>query len=367
MARAYKTLEINYLKIAWNFLCIASGILCLVNLSNGHPQCLDSRPPFQSAGNQFCMEYEQYGCCTPYDDQVLRMRYERIKMLIPQAKQHLWTTCADYAKIFLCQTCSPYAAHIFDAEATTGYQPEPRVFPGLCKGYCSTFYQQCKDLVEYYMDEAGSAYAGEAARLTTTLAVGETEFCDSAHIVDLDYCYPELLTNPILNGNISIEKVTQEGCICVQAYDTISFRNPVFLRHAGDGSNRMFVGEQIGLVHIMYPNGTLLEEPFLDIRNDIKTTSSKGDERGMLGMAFHPNFTANGKFYIYYSTFLSSTEEGFANHKIRIEEFKVLPDSPNKVDYNYSRIILEVYEPFWNHNGGEVGWHIIFCLEFVHV
>lgn len=335
------------------------GTLCIfVALStvSGHPQCLDSRPPFQSSGNQFCTDYQQYGCCTPYDDQALLTRFERIRLLIPPSKQSLWANCAEYAKTFLCQTCSPYAAHIFDAEASTGYIPEPRAFPGLCKGYCGTFYDKCKDLVQYFMDEAGSDFASEAARLQMAVA-NKTEFCDEVHIVDLDYCFPELLSNPILNGNISIEKITQEGCLCVQPYDQLSFRNPVFLKHAGDGSHRLFIGEQIGLVHIMYPNGTLLKDPFLDIRADIKTTPSKGDERGMLGMAFHPRYTENGKFYIYYSTHLSSYEaqQQLGNHKIRIEEFKVLADNPNKVDYNYSRIIMEVYEPFWNHNGGEVG------------
>lgn len=332
------------------------GFLSLIKLFvNGHPQCLDSRPPFQSQGNLFCgKDYEQYGCCTPYDDYTLQTRYERIRMMIPPAKQQLWNDCSHYAKTFLCQTCSPYAAHIFDAEASTGYIPEPRAMPGMCKGYCRTFFAACKDLVQYYMDEAGNAYADEAARLSLAIT-NETEFCDTAHIVDLDYCYPELLSNPILNGNISLEKITQEGCLCVQAYN-ISFRNPVFLENAGDGSNRLFVGEQIGLVHIMYPDGTLEKEPFLDIRADIQTTPSKGDERGMLGMAFHPQFSENGKFYIYYSTHLSQYEtvQDLGNHKIRIEEFKVLENNSNKVDYNYSRIILEVYEPFWNHNGGEV-------------
>ena len=206
------------------------------------------------------------------------------------------------------------------------------------------------------MDEAGSSFALEAKKLNTSISKGETAFCNTAHIVDLDYCYPELLSNPILNGNISIEKITQEGCLCVKAYDHLTFRNPVFLKHAGDGSNRLFIGEQIGLVHIMYPNGTLLKDPFLDIRADIKTTSSKGDERGMLGMAFHPRYSENGKFYIYYSTHLNPYEaqQQLGNHKIRIEEFKVSASDPYKVDYNYSRIILEVYEPFWNHNGGEV-------------
>ncbi|XP_052768592.1 HHIP-like protein 2 isoform X1 [Mya arenaria] len=337
-----------------------SGLLFLVLIVvkiKCHPQCLDSRPPFKGTGLTFCSQYQDYGCCTSQDDVQLKERYDRIQQLIPPENQQIWTDCSEYAKTFVCQECSPYAAHIFDAEQTTkDIVVKPRAFPGLCKNYCSTFYQKCKDFVKYYMDEAGSGYMEEALRLTEALS-SQMEFCtNGTKLIDNDYCFPELLTNPILNGNITIEKVTQEGCLCLEPMSTVFYRNPIFLKHANDSSKRMFVGEQIGLVHIMYPDGRVLEEPFLDLTYDIKTTSSKGDERGMLGMAFHPNYINNGLFYIYYSTHISDYEQiqSGADHKIRIEEFKVRDDNPNSVNTSYSRVILEVYEPYWNHNGGEI-------------
>ncbi|WAR20388.1 HIPL2-like protein [Mya arenaria] len=349
MGRACRKLNVIWCSGLLFLVLIVAKIKC-------HPQCLDSRPPFKGTGLTFCSQYQDYGCCTSQDDVQLKERYDRIQQLIPPENQQIWTDCSEYAKTFVCQECSPYAAHIFDAEQTTkDIVVKPRAFPGLCKNYCSTFYQKCKDFVKYYMDEAGSGYMEEALRLTEALS-SQMEFCtNGTKLIDNDYCFPELLTNPILNGNITIEKVTQEGCLCLEPMSTVFYRNPIFLKHANDSSKRMFVGEQIGLVHIMYPDGRVLEEPFLDLTYDIKTTSSKGDERGMLGMAFHPNYINNGLFYIYYSTHISDYEQiqSGADHKIRIEEFKVRDDNPNSVNTSYSRVILEVYEPYWNHNGGE--------------
>lgn len=338
-------------------------VLLIVQVCNGHPQCLDSRPPFQADTNlSFCPGYVEFGCCTQADDLKLSRRFERIQRLVQMQEPTLWTQeCADYAKTFLCQTCSPYAAHIFDSERTHfGSVVHPRAFPGLCGSYCSNFYKSCRGLVQYYMEEVGYMYTEEKMRLMDAVNQNDTQFCSKAAVSDMDYCYPELLSNPILNGNISIEKVTQKGCLCVEPYSHLRFRNPIFLLHVKDGSDRLFIGEQLGLVHIMYINGTLLPEPFLDTIGNIKTTAFKGDERGMLGMEFHPNYTSNGKFYIYYSTFLDAYDDPSGNwdHKIRIEELKVDSTNPNSANYSYSRVILEVYEPYWNHNGGMVIFHI---------
>ncbi|XP_060553036.1 HHIP-like protein 1 isoform X2 [Ruditapes philippinarum] len=339
--------------IIWILLSIYFVCVC-----EGHPQCLDSRPPFYSHSKlTFCTNYEDFGCCTPRDDLQLLERYHRISSLIPASQKNMWAQCSAFAKTFLCQTCSPYAAHIFDAEKShldTDFTLMPRAFPALCGPYCKDFYYSCKDLVKYYMEEVGGAYFEEAMRLDAAVNQNETEFCSKVAVMDKDYCYPELLSNPILNGNISIAKVSKEGCICMQPFAKNQFRNPIFLKHVKDGSNRLFVGEQIGLVHIMYSNGTILPIPFMNIQADVKTTNNPGDERGLLGMAFHPNYLYNGKLYIYYSTPLHDYEKNYGNHKIRIEELKRDPFDPNQIDYSYSRVILEVYEPWWNHNGGEL-------------
>src|SRR5262245_39275620 len=69
---------------------------------------------------------------------------------------------------------------------------------------------------------------------------------------------------------------------------------PVFITNAGDGSGRIFIVEQTGQIRIL-KNGNLLATPFLDIHTIIKTT---GSEQGLLALAFHPSYGANGKFYV---------------------------------------------------------------------
>ena len=348
-----------YLKCG-GFFFLLCFLLSICDNTTGHPQCLDSRPPFQAVTNlTFCPQYSDFGCCTVENDNILEMRYTNIRNRVPPSKSSLWASCSDKIKTFLCQRCSPYAAHIFDSEVSQNENPtQPRAFPGLCGGYCTDFFNSCQDMIQYYMAEFESTHIDEKNTLLSYASQGSPVFCSKVGLTDVDYCYPELLSNPILNGNISLETVTKPGCLCMEQLPGVSLRNPIFLKHANDSSNRLFVGEQIGLIHIMYPDGTILPEPFLDISYEIQTTSYKGDERGMLGMAFHPKFILNGKFYVYYSTPLSYDERltVAADHKIRIKEFRVDPNNPNQADYRFgsSRVIMEVYEPFWNHNGGEV-------------
>ena len=354
-------------KFLWNSKC-SFFVYCLFLLSIrdilAHPQCLDSRPPFNSEAQlSFCPQYQDFGCCTLQDDAGIQIRYEQIRAKVPAT---LWGQCSSYVKTFLCQTCSPYAAHIFDAEKPNQIHVIPRKFPGLCLNECSKFYDRCKDVVEYFFDQP----TDESRTLAAAIAASPFDaftFCKAQNLSDYDYCYPDLLTHPMLTGNISNQVVTQEGCLCVEKFQNTHLRNPIFAKHANDGSNRLFIGEQVGLVHIFYPDGRNISEPFLDMRDLILTTNWKGDERGMLGLAFHPRFSTNGLFYIYYSTSLTTEEdqkyrfyegnfERRYNHKIVVTEFKVSPENPNKALPRsvHSRHIIQVPQPYPNHNGGEV-------------
>jgi glucose/arabinose dehydrogenase len=78
------------------------------------------------------------------------------------------------------------------------------------------------------------------------------------------------------------------------------FASPVLLADPGDGSGRLFVLDQVGLVRVM-EDGALLEEPFLDLRDRLVDLSEVYDERGLLGLAFHPDFASNRRFFVYYS------------------------------------------------------------------
>ena len=127
-------------------------------------------------------------------------------------------------------------------------------------------------------------------------------------------------------------------------------RNPVVLTHAGDGSNRLFIAEQVGIIHVMLPNRTILPEPFFDVQTHVVTSSKRGDERGFLGLAFHPNYTTNGFCFVYYCTPTTSA----ANHKIRVSRFNVSQHNDNRLDPTTEKVVIEVDQPAANHNGGQI-------------
>lgn len=101
--------------------------------------------------------------------------------------------------------------------------------------------------------------------------------------------------------------------------------------HANDGTHRFFVAEQIGLVWVFLPDKSKLETPFLNITKAVLTSPWEGDERGFLGLAFHPKFKYSGKLYVYYSV-----EVGF-DERIRISEFCISAADMNVVDHSSER------------------------------
>ena len=78
------------------------------------------------------------------------------------------------------------------------------------------------------------------------------------------------------------------------------FTAPLYLTHAGDGSGRLFVIDQPGQIRVI-KNGILLATPFLDLTSKTITVNAFFDERGVLGIAFHPNYRNNGRFFVRYS------------------------------------------------------------------
>ncbi len=132
-----------------------------------------------------------------------------------------------------------------------------------------------------------------------------------------------------------------------------NFVSPVKLIESPDDSNRLFVAEQIGVIKII-KNGEVLDEPFLDLREKMVELRESYDERGLLGIAFSPDFKNDKNFYVYYSVPLRRNAPDGWNHTSRISEFKVLDDNPDKVDLKSEKVILEIDEPQFNHNGGEI-------------
>lgn len=148
-------------------------------------------------------------------------------------------------------------------------------------------------------------------------------------------------TNFVINSsdvNIGIE-IIAEG-----------FNSPVVLTHPGDGTNRIFIGDQIGIIYII-ENDILVETPFLDITEKVIELNSGYDERGLLGMTFHPNYEYNGKFYVYYSTHKTGLE---IDHESILVEYTVSEEDPNIANPNSEIIIYRVDQPESNHNGGQI-------------
>ncbi|XP_075194089.1 HHIP-like protein 2 [Anomaloglossus baeobatrachus] len=300
-----------------------------------HPQCLDFGPPFKPTMHlEFCSQYQEFGCCDQEKDNIIAEKYWSIMDHYDYKEQEL---CGGYVKDILCQECSPYAAHLFDAE-------DPRTplmaIPGLCFPYCSDFYFNCHSTISLMTNDK-RILESEKDR---------DQFCHLLELPDPDYCFPDVIKNMDLNNNLGAVVEDQEGCLKMCLVEVANgLRNPVLMIHANDGTHRMFVAEQVGIVWIYLPSGGRLEEPFLYLQESVVSSPWHGDERGFLGMAFHPKFRRNGKFYVYYSVIDDEYTE-----KIRISEFRVLPYDINRADRNSERIILEVVEPYRNHNGGQV-------------
>jgi glucose/arabinose dehydrogenase len=130
--------------------------------------------------------------------------------------------------------------------------------------------------------------------------------------------------------------------------------SPVALVAPGDGSGRRFIVDQAGVIRILTVGGDLLPAPFLDLSSRIVPLMPDYDERGLLGLAFHPGYAGNGRFFVYYSAPLRPGAPAGYDHTARISEFRVSAGDPNLADPGSERILLEVDKPQSNHNGGTV-------------
>ena len=131
---------------------------------------------------------------------------------------------------------------------------------------------------------------------------------------------------------------------------------PLALMPSGDGSDRLFILDQVGQIWTLTPVGDLLAEPFLDVSDRMVNLQTGYDERGLLGLAFHPNFAENGRFYVYYSAPLRDGAPADWNHTSHVSEFTVSGDDPNVADAGSERILLQVDQPQSNHNAGQIAF-----------
>ncbi len=130
------------------------------------------------------------------------------------------------------------------------------------------------------------------------------------------------------------------------AFPNISFNRMVFLTHAGDGSGSLFLVLQEGQI-IVFQNNDDVESltVFLDIRDRVDDSEN---EEGLLGLAFDPHYESNGYFYVHYTA--SSPSRSI------ISRFSVTVDDQQKADIESELVILQINQPFDNHNGGHIAF-----------
>lgn len=147
------------------------------------------------------------------------------------------------------------------------------------------------------------------------------------------------------NGNGRPESVGVGYQVTV-AFPKLSFTRPVDLQHANDNSNRLFVAEQRGIISVFKNDASASSKStFLDIRDKVE---DNGNEEGLLGLAFHPQYKTNGYFYVNYT----------ARNPDRtvISRFRVSAYNPEVADPESEVVLLTFDQPYSNHNGGQVSF-----------
>ena len=142
-------------------------------------------------------------------------------------------------------------------------------------------------------------------------------------------------------SNLSEQQSIENLFTVTDAFPGILFDRPLDLQNASDGSGRLFIVEQGGRIYVINNPSTAEAELFLDISDRV---DDSGNEMGLLGLAFHPDFKTNDKFFVNYTTGGSTV----------ISRFMVDPDNPGIADKTSEEVLLTFSQPYSNHNGGKI-------------
>ncbi len=172
----------------------------------------------------------------------------------------------------------------------------------------------------------------------------------------LDFSDPNLIEEPNTTITQVVETKTQSettstsdminnyAIVLVEIYNTLN--RPVGVRNADDGTNRLFVIDQTGIIQVITnDSSSYTSSLFLDIKSEVLY----GGEQGLLGLAFHPNFSNNGYFYVNY----------ISNDPVLqtvISRFTVDPLDSNVALIDSELVILTIPQPAQNHNGGDIAF-----------
>ncbi|XP_035515657.1 hedgehog-interacting protein [Morone saxatilis] len=254
------------------------------------------------------------------------------------------TECGRLLEEIKCARCSPNAQvlfHSLDMDKMPHREPD---LPRLCQDFCREFYYTCR------------------GHIPELFQADVDEFCQYYGRRDASLCFPDFQRKQPQGqdsnylGDEKIEDMRRKlkhNCYCAQ--EVLSgLRQPVAVVHCGDGSQRLFVLEREGIVRILNHDLELIKEPFLDIHKLVQSGLKGGDERGLLSLAFHPNYKKNGKLYVSYTTNQERWAIGPHDHILRVVEYTVSRKNPNQVDTRTVRMLMEVAELHRKHLGGQL-------------
>lgn len=146
-------------------------------------------------------------------------------------------------------------------------------------------------------------------------------------------------TQPV-GGNVTLDLVAE------------GLTSPVTLTESPDNSGRLFIVDQMGVVRVVASDGTLQDQPFLDVRDAIVTLMPDYDERGLLGLAFHPDFANNGRVFVYYTA--PPRVSGWDNTST-LAEYRVAPGTAGAQAQKVA-VLLQEDHPQFNHDGGTLAF-----------
>lgn len=183
-------------------------------------------------------------------------------------------------------------------------------------------------------EETEEAASGQAQATTEATEEAQTASTPSPQdqVAQSQVAVPgDSLPNPV---SIQLVKVTD------------GFIDPINVVSPRDGSGRLFVVERNGVVRIVGQDGQLAEEPFLDISDQVLSAFL---EQGLYDIEFHPDFAQNGRFFVHFSELLRNGDS-------MIVEYQVSADNPDVANPDSARVIMQIEQPWANHNGGELAF-----------
>ncbi|XP_001367199.2 hedgehog-interacting protein isoform X1 [Monodelphis domestica] len=286
--------------------------------------------------------YPRLSCCSRIDSQSLLHMESKIFSVTNN------TECVKLLEEIRCAHCSPHSQNLFHSPERVEASERELALPLLCEDYCKEFYYTCRGHIPGFLQTAAD------------------EFCFYYARKDGGLCFPDFPrkqvrgpTSNYLDQMEEYDKVDEisrkhkHSCFCAQEIVS-GLRQPVGALHCGDGSQRLFILEKEGYVKIFTPEGEILKEPFLDIHKLVQSGIKGGDERGLLSLAFHPNYKKNGKLYVSYTTNQERWAIGPHDHILRVVEYTVSRKNPQQVDVRTARVFLEVAELHRKHLGGQL-------------